>query len=127
MTIDHIALYTGDLEVMKMFFITYFDAQVNEPYHNPRTGLRTYFLSFDNGTRLEIMQHPDVDLSPLPLNHRGLIHLAFSLGSRQAVDDKATLLQRAGYRVLSGPRITGDGYYEACIQGPEDLQIELTE
>jgi len=59
MTIDHIALYTGDLEVMKMFFITYFDAQVNEPYHNPRTGLRTYFLSFDNGTRLEIMQRPD--------------------------------------------------------------------
>ena len=126
MRIDHIALYARELEDMRKFFVAHFHATSSEPYHNPKTGLRSYFLTFESGARLEIMNRPNVDTKSLPLNHMGLIHAAFSVGSREAVDEMAQRLHMAGYEVLSGPRVTGDGYYEACIKGPEDLQIEIT-
>ena len=60
MRIDHAALFCRDLEQMRQFFIDYFDARSNEQYHNPRTGLRTYILSFTEGsTRLELMQRTE--------------------------------------------------------------------
>ena len=59
MKLDHMALYVFDLEQAKDFFIRYFNATANNMYHNPRTGLKTYFLSFTDGARLEIMQRPD--------------------------------------------------------------------
>jgi len=126
MKIDHAALYARDLEAMKAFFVQYFDASCGEMYHNMKTGFRSYFLSFADGCRLEIMSKPDVDASVLPRQHAGYIHLAFSVGSKEAVDDLTARLQRDGYEVTNGPRTTGDGYYESCIAGPEDVLVELT-
>lgn len=127
MKIDHIALYCKDLEGMRQFFIDHFSAVSNEQYHNPRTGLRTYILTFpDGGARLELMQRPDtIDSDPSKPNI-GFVHISFAVGSAQAVDSKTAELSGEGYRVASGPRTTGDGYYESCIIGPEGIQIEIT-
>ena len=126
MRIDHIALFCRDLEQMRQFFIDYFEATSNEQYHNLRTGLRTYILTFPNGsTRLELMQRPDtVDVDPSKPNI-GFIHMSLALGSKAAVDAKTQELHDVGYQVKSGPRTTGDGYYESCILGPEGIQIEI--
>ena len=127
MRIDHVALYCKDLERMKNFFIKYFDARSNEQYHNPRTGLRTYILTFPDGdARLELMQRPDtIDVDPSKPNI-GFIHLSFSLGSRQAVDEKTKELQHDGFTIVSGPSTTGDCYYETAFLGPEEIQMEIT-
>ena len=128
MRIDHAALFCKDLEQMRQFFIDYFDARSNEQYHNPRTGLRTYILSFTDGsTRLELMQRPDVQDANPSLPAIGYIHLSFAVGSRKGVDLLTHRLAADGYTVTSVPRTTGDGYYESCVLGPEGIQIELTE
>ena len=128
MRIDHAALFCRDLEQMRQFFIDYFDARSNEQYHNPRTGLRTYILSFTEGsTRLELMQRPDVQDADPSLPAIGYVHLSFAVGSRKGVDLLTRRLAADGYTVTSGPRTTGDGYYESSILGPEGIQIELTE
>ena len=127
MRIDHVALFCKDLEQMRQFFLDYFEATSNEQYHNPRTGLRTYILTFPNGgARLELMQRPDtIEADPSKPNI-GFIHVSFAVASKEAVDAKTIELRDAGYRVTSGPRITGDSYYESCILGPEEIQIEIT-
>lgn len=128
MRIDHAALFCKDLEQMRQFFIDYFDARSNEQYHNPRTDLRTYILSFTEGsTRLELMQRPDVQDADPSLPAIGYVHLSFAVGSRKGVDLLTRRLAADGYTVTSGPRTTGDGYYESCILGPEGVQIEVTE
>lgn len=127
MKIEHVAMYVNDLENVKNFFIRFFDAEANEGYHNPRSGLRTYFLSFEDGSRLEIMNLPQMAEQKKSMARMGYIHIAFSVGSREKVDELTERLYEAGYEVISGPRITGDGYYESCILGPEDNQIEITE
>ena len=125
--IDHAALFCRDLDGMRQFFLNHFEAQSNELYHNTKTGLRTYILSFPDGdARLEIMSRPDtVEIDPYGRNI-GFIHLSFAVGSKEAVDAKTEELQSAGYAVTSGPRTTGDGYYESCILGPEGVQLEIT-
>lgn len=127
MRIDHIAMYVNDLEKAKDFFITYFEAKANDGYHNKKTGLRTYFLNFEDGSRLEIMHRPGMSDEERTLMHTGYVHLAFSTGSREKVDLLTKKLEEDGFKVLSGPRITGDGYYESCILGIEGNQIEITE
>ena len=128
MRIDHAALFCRDLEQMRQFFIDYFDALSNEQYHNPRTGLRTYILSFTEGsTRLELMQRSDVQDSDPSQPSIGYVHLSFAVGSKKGVDLLTRRLATDGYTVTSGPRTTGDGYSESCILGPEGIQIEVTE
>lgn len=127
MKIDHIAMYVCDLEKVKEFFIRFFGAHSNEMYHNPKTGLRSYFLSFAEGARLEIMNRPEVVVAERSLFQQGYIHLSFSVGTKEKVDELTRTLAEQGYEVLSGPRTTGDGFYESCIVGPEGYQIELTE
>ena len=126
MRIEHVALYVNDLDAAKQFFMRYFDARSNELYHNATTGFRSYFLSFDDGARLEIMTRPDMDDLEKPLARTGFVHLAFSVGSPEAVDRLTAQLAADGYRVASGPRTTGDGYYESCIVALEGNQIEIT-
>lgn len=126
MRIDHFAMYVTDLEAVKDFFIRFFGAKANEMYHNPRTGLRTYFLAFEDGGRLEIMSRPDVLDSEKNLLQSGYIHLAFSVGGKELVDELTERLKANGYPVISGPRMTGDGCYESCVLGPENNQIEIT-
>lgn len=124
MKIEHIALYVNDLEGARDFFTTYFNGTSNSLYHNPKTGFRSYFISFGDGTRLELMNKADI--SQKCENAFGYSHIAFSLGSREKVDELTRRLQEDGYEVVSGPRITGDGYYESCIKGFEGNLIELT-
>ena len=126
MHIEHIAMYVNDLEKTKEFFVKYFNAISNEKYHNKKTGFSSYFLSFDNGSRLEIMNKPDLSDREKQLAEMGYIHIAFRVGSKEAVDALTDRLKRDGYPVVSGPRTTGDGYYESCIIGVEGNQIEIT-
>lgn len=127
MKLDHLAMYVKDLEAARSFFVRYFGASSNEMYHNPKTGLRTYFLSFGEGSRLEIMSRPDVVDNGRNLFQTGYIHLAFSVGGKEKVDELTHALQADGFMLVSGPRTTGDGYYESCIEGPEGNLIEITE
>lgn len=126
MKIEHIAMYVNDLEAAKEFFIKYFDAVSNEMYHNQRTGFKSYFLSFEDGARLEIMTKEIMEDNKKTLTRTGFIHLAFSVGSKEKVDSLTSKMKEDGYEVISGPRTTGDGYYESCIVAVEDNQIEIT-
>lgn len=126
MRIEHTAMYVNDLEKTKNFFIKYFDAVSNEMYHNQRTGFRSYFLSFEDGARLEIMSRPDTVDAEKTLTRTGLVHIAFSVGSKDAVDALTLRLKNDDYPVISGPRTTGDDYYESCILDLEGNQIEIT-
>lgn len=126
MKIEHIALYVNNLEGAKDFFCKYFGAIPNEGYHNPRTDFRSYFLRFEDGSRLEIMNKPTLVDCGKELNRTGYIHLAFSVGSRDGVDILTKRLREDGYEIISEPRITGDGYYESCVLGFEGNLIEIT-
>ena len=126
MKIEHIALYVNDLDAAKDFFIKYFNAQSNAVYHNQNTGFRSYFLHFSDGARLEIMTKPELtDFGDL-LNRFGYAHIAFSLGSKEKVNELTRQLKQDGYPIISGPRTTGDGYYESCLLGFEGNVIEIT-
>jgi lactoylglutathione lyase len=127
MKIEHIALYVNDLEAARDFFITYLGGKSNDGYHNPKTDFRSYFITFDDGARLELMTKPGMMDQEKPLNRTGFVHVAFSVGSKERVDELTEELRTAGYEVVSGPRTTGDGYYESCIVVIEGNQIELTE
>ena len=127
MRIEHIAMYVNDLEKAREFFVKYFHAASNEGYHNKKTDFRSYFLSFEDGARLEIMNKPQMCDAEKALNRTGYIHIAFRLGSKRAVDELTERMKNDGYTVISGPRTTGDGYYESCIIGIEGNQIEITE
>ena len=127
MKIEHIALYVNDLEAARDFFITYLGGKSNDGYHNPRTDFRSYFMSFDGGARLELMTKPGMEAQEKHLNRTGFVHIAFSVGSKERVNELTEKLRTAGYEVVSGPRTTGDGYYESCIVVIEGNQIELTE
>ncbi len=127
MRIDHVALYVLDLEGAKNFFTKYFNGISGEMYHNPRTGLRTYFISFDDGSRLELMSRSEVSTQEFNLYRGGYIHIAFSVGSKTSVDRLTDRLASDGYEILSGPRTTGDGYYESCVRGFENNIIEITD
>ena len=126
MRIEHIAMYVNDLEKARDFFVRYLGAKANDGYHNPRTDFRSYFLSFSDGARLEIMHKPNMEDPEKTLNRTGYAHIAFSVGSAEKVDSLTRRLQADGYPVLSGPRTTGDGYYESCILAFEGNQIEIT-
>ncbi len=126
MKIEHVALYVNDLEKARSFFMKYLGAKSNDGYHNPKSDFRSYFLSFDDGARLEIMHKPGMSDLPKELARTGYAHIAFSVGSKEKVDALTATLKADGYAVISGPRTTGDGYYESCIVAVEGNQVEVT-
>ena len=126
MKIEHVALYVNDLEAARSFFMKYLGAESNDAYHNPRTNFRSYFLSFEGGARLELMTRPGLSGAPEELPRAGYAHIAFRFGSKEAVDALTARLKADGYAVVSGPRTTGDGYYESCVAAVEGNLIELT-
>ena len=126
MRIEHIAMYVDDLEAARDFFVTFLGGRSNDGYHNKNTGFRSYFISFDDGARLEIMNKPEMTDIEKPLNRTGYIHIAFCVGRRERVNKLTEELRSAGYEVVSGPRTTGDGYYESCVVAFEGNQIEIT-
>jgi lactoylglutathione lyase len=129
MKIEHVAIYTKDLEALRSFYTKYFQATSNDLYVNPKKGFSSYFLSFSDGARLELMQMESIpDSLDDPIRQStGIIHLAFSLGSRSAVDRMSERLREDGFRILDGPRQTGDGYYECAFLDPDGNRIEITE
>lgn len=126
MTIEHVAMYVNNLEKARDFFVTYLGGHANEGYHNAKTDFRSYFISFDGGARLELMTRPEMSDTHKDLSRIGYAHVAFRVGSKEQVDILTDRLKSSGYEVVSGPRTTGDGYYESCIIGIEGNQIEIT-
>lgn len=128
MHIEHIAIWTQDLESMKEFYVRYFKARPNDKYTNSAKGFESYFLSFESGARLELMRQTKTgrgakDASP---GNIGLAHFALSTGSREAVIDLTSRIEKDGFTVASQPRLTGDGYFESCILDPEGNRVEIT-
>ena len=128
MRIEHIAIWTPNLERLRQFYETYFEGHANAKYINPRKQFESYFLTFADGARLELMQRPDVPLSANDVEQQftGYIHVAFSVGSREAVDALSDRLRTDGYPILDGPRTTGDGYYESTTLDPDGNRVEIT-
>lgn len=124
MHIEHVAIWTRDLEKMREFYEKYFKATSSELYHNKKTQFQSYFLSFESGSRLELTTKKF--LSDRSVDSIGYTHLAFSVGTKSDVDAFVEKLVAAEYPLLNGPRMTGDGYYEAVVQDPEGNLIELT-
>jgi lactoylglutathione lyase len=127
MRIEHIAMWTENLERSADFYRSYFGASVGAMYSNPTKGFESRFLSFDGGARLEIMS--TTVLTPQKLapgaQRLGLTHLAISVGSRERVDELTARLRQDGYSVLDGPRRTGDGYYESVVLDPDGNRVEI--
>jgi lactoylglutathione lyase len=128
MQVDHIALWTTDLERCKYFYVSYFGAVAGAGYINPAKGFESCFLSFADGARIEAMK--TTTLSPAVIEpgaqRMGFTHIAISLGSEQLVDALTERLKRDGFPILDGPRRTGDGYYESVTHDPDGNQIEIT-
>jgi lactoylglutathione lyase len=124
MKIEHVAVWTEDIEKMKEFYQKYFKVISTELYHNPKTKFNSYFLSFDSGSRLELTNKKH--LPSRVAESIGYCHIAIAVGNKQDVDDLSNELNKDGYPLLNGPRTTGDGYYEAVVQDPEGNLIELT-
>ncbi len=126
MKIEHVAMYVNDLEGARGFFAKYFGARSNEIYRNEKNGFSSYFLTFEDGARLEIMHKEEMADLEKPMARTGFIHIAFSVGSAEKVDEVTARLRDDGFQVISGPRTTGDGYYESCVFDAEGNQIEIT-
>lgn len=126
MRIDHIAIWTRDLEQMKKFYCTYFGAIASKPYHNPVKQFSSYFLTFSEGSRIELMHKPGIESSIQTIT-LGLAHFAISVGSREKVDELTDRLRKDSFGIVGEPRVTGDGYYESIAEDPEGNWIEITE
>lgn len=128
MKLEHIAIWTDNIELLRNYYVSFFDGQSNEMYINPKTQFQSYFISFESGARLEIMSMPNIpDNTNDTINaqHKGIIHIAFSVDTKQEVDAKAALLQANGFDILNGPRVTGDGYYEFVTLDPDKNRLEV--
>lgn len=128
MHIEHVAIWTTDLERCVEFYQRYFGATSGPRYVNPKKGFESAFLSFSGGARLEVMQTST--LTPVSIEagaqRLGLTHLAICIGSESQVDELTRRLGDAGFAVLDGPRRTGDGYYESVVLDPDGNRLEIT-
>ncbi len=129
MKLEHVAIWTYQLEIMKEYYMKYFDGKANNKYTNSSKGFHSYFLSFENGARLELMTMPDIPGNKndtIQKQHLGIIHLAFGVERIEEVDKKAIQLKFDGFAILSGPRKTGDGYYEFETLDPDNNRLEVS-
>jgi len=127
MKIDHIAIWAEDLEMLREFYMKYFNMSCSDKYVNPRKNFSSYFLSFaDGGARIEIMNIPGKDTPSSRGDLKGLAHFAISVGSKENVDSMAKRFEEDGFIILSAPRTTGDGYYECAVADPEGNYVEIT-
>ena len=127
MQIDHVAIWTRNLERLRAFFVSYFGATASPRYVNPAKQFASYSLTFESGARLELMSAPSIHACPrrVHASEAGYAHLAISVGSRERVDELTASLRAAGVPVVDGPRQTGDGYYESAIFDPDGNRIEI--
>jgi lactoylglutathione lyase len=127
MTLDHVAIWTNRLEILRDYYVKYFGGRANKKYTNKETGFESYFLTFESGSRLEIMQKPGIpkNLNDTVVQYMGIIHLSFGVDSMKAVIQKSEELAEDGYKILRGPRKTGDGYFEFETLDPDNNRIEV--
>jgi len=127
MKIEHLAIWTRDLEGMRHFYTHYFDAVSGSCYFNHSKEFRSYFLSFGGDCRLELMEMPKVspNKNDYKKHYNGIAHFAFKVGSRENVDKITANLQKDGFEIISLGRMTGDGYYESAVYDPEKNRIEI--
>lgn len=127
MKIDHIAIWVNDIEMIRQFYLDYFDVSCGEKYVNSKKGFTSYFLSFKDGqTRIELMHRIDIKGEKTERGFMGgLAHIAISLGSEKAVDELTERLRVDNYTIASETRVSGDGYYESAILDPEGNYIEI--
>jgi lactoylglutathione lyase len=129
MTLEHVAIWTNRLEQLKDYYVKYFGGIPNDKYINKNNQFESYFLTFESGARLEIMTRPNIPDNTndrVTAQHKGIIHLAFGADTKKEVEEKAKQLEAAGFKILSGPRKTGDGYYEFETLDPDDNRLEVT-
>lgn len=127
MKIDHIAMWTMNLENLRKFYSRYFGAQANEKYINEKSGFESYFLTFEEGCRLEIMKLPVTQNRDIQgISIVGLAHFAINVGSKERVMELTERIRDDGYKILSEARITGDGYFESVISDPDGNRVEIT-
>jgi lactoylglutathione lyase len=127
MKIEHLAIWTRDLEGMRNFYTHYFDAVSGSCYYNHSKEFKSYFLSFGSDCRLELMEMPTVSTNKNDhkKHHTGIAHFAFKVGSRERVDQITEILHQDGFEIISMGRMTGDGYYESAVFDPEKNRIEI--
>jgi lactoylglutathione lyase len=129
MAIDHVAIWTGQLEKLKEYYLKYFNGQANVKYLNKERHFESYFISFNSGTRLELMQMPGIPQNlndPIEKQYLGIIHLSFKMETIERVNEKYQELKNDGFRILRGPRKTGDGYWEFETLDPDNNRIEVS-
>ena len=127
MKIEHLAIWTRDLEAMRVFYLKYFPLKSNEKYTNTKKLFTSYFLSFESGARIELMHRPDVsDLIKDAGMNIGLAHFAVSVGAKEKVDALTERMRQDGHEIFGEPRTTGDGYYESVVRDIESNLIEIT-
>jgi len=126
--IEHIALWTADVDRLAVFYESYFGARAGPRYRNAEKGFESRFVAFAGGARLELMRTTTLTPSALPrgAQRMGLTHVALAVGSEAEVDQLTRRLRTDGYEVLDGPRRTGDGYYESVVLDPDGNRLELT-
>ncbi len=126
MRLEHIAIWTEDIELLREFYTRYFEMDCSGKYFNPKRNFSSYFLSFKDGAaRIEIMNIPEMDSPAGRGNLKGLAHIAISVDGKDAVNALTERLRGDGYTILSEPRTTGDGYYESAIADPEGNYVEI--
>jgi lactoylglutathione lyase len=128
MRIEHIAIWTDNIESLRNFYQTYFNMTSGEKYVNHTKRFTSYFLSFgEDKTRIELMNKPDIsDTAERKGVLKGLAHFAISVGSEANVNKLTKRLRADGHIIESEPRITGDGYYESVVLDPDGNHIEIT-
>jgi lactoylglutathione lyase len=124
-SIEHLALWTEDIERLRQFYERYLGARAGEPYRSRTQPLLSYFLTFGGDARLEIMTSPALE-SRQTGRRVGLAHFALRVGSREGVIQLVEKLRLENIEIIGEPRLTGDGYYEAIILDPDGNSIELT-
>lgn len=127
MKIDHLAIWTYNLEGLRNFYMHYFDVSASEVYYNHSKEFRSYFLTFDGECRLEIMEMPNIAKSKNDpqKQYTGLVHFAIKVGSKSEVDRLTEIIRQDGFHVVGEPRTTGDGYYESVILDPDGNRVEI--
>jgi lactoylglutathione lyase len=125
--LEHVAIWTADLERLRAFYERYFEARVGDQYRSvTQPGFTSYFLTFpDGGPRLELMTAPGLAATAGAVAI-GYAHIALTVGSRADVEALTERMRRDGVRVVSPPRQTGDGYFESVIEDPDGNAIEIT-
>ncbi len=127
MKIEHIAVFSPDIRKLRDFYVKYFEAKSNSGYRNEKTAFTSYFLEFDEGARLEIMNKPAIkDLKDYNREYYGYAHIAIRVDSKQRVIDLTNKLKQDGYKIVGNPRTTGDGYFESVILDPDCNRVEIT-